>query len=234
MIYHDAEWSCREENDQENIILKIKYRILFCHPEDAPSWSVGSTLGVRGICPKKQILPIILWSSPTENGSSEWQKWNLAHSREEFDRSRDEEPCEDRDDESHQRTDHSFFGFVDSWAISRDTRVDLHLDSVIDERKYRNRTSDTEENIDHTDDDLWYGSHIDIASSEISIGEIIAWAEDIFSVATTIVGRRRWHTCRGSNCIVHCRYCRYQEKSKGEVLDGVFHGRKIMYQKYIE
>ena len=57
----------------------------------------------------------------------------LANSREEIDGSCHEEPCSDSDDESDESPDHSFFRFVDSRAISCDTRVQLHLDSMIDE-----------------------------------------------------------------------------------------------------
>ncbi len=117
--------------------------------------------------------------------------YDLACTREEVYRSRDEEPCEDRNDESDQSTDHSFFGLVDSWAISCDTRVDLHLDSMVDERKYSDRTSDTEENIDHIDYDRRDRAHIDIASTE----GLVVDTEDIFSISTIVWRRARTRWC---------------------------------------
>jgi len=53
---------------------------------------------------------------------------------------------------------------------------------MIDERKYRYRTSDTEEDIDHIDDDLRNSRHIDITSPEV----FRCKSEDIFCAGIVV------------------------------------------------
>jgi hypothetical protein len=53
---------------------------------------------------------------------------------------------------------------------------------MVDERKYSDRTSDTEENIDHIDYDRRDRAHIDIASTE----GLVVDTEDIFSISTIV------------------------------------------------
>jgi hypothetical protein len=129
----------------------------------------------------------------------------LTNSGEEIYCSCDEEPCSDRDDESDECSCHSFFRFVDSWAITSDTRVDLHLDSMIYEGEYSNRTSDREECRYSGDYHLRNSIHIYITGSEVSISYTIALIQDIRSIRSIIICYiiRCWRTSLIDNILIN-------------------------------
>ncbi len=92
----------------------------------------------------------------------------LANCRKEINCPSYEEPCRDSNHKSDQWTNHSFFRLIYSWTITSDTRVDLHLYSMIYKRKYSNRTSNTEKHRDNIDYNKWNSIHINISFSEFS------------------------------------------------------------------
>lgn len=103
----------------------------------------------------------------------------LAQSREYLDEPYDNKPCKYSNYESYNRSEHSLLGLINSWAITCDTRVKLHLHCMVYEWYYCYCSCNSEEYIDYAHEYLRNGIHIDITSTEIIISDIISLIKNI-------------------------------------------------------